>query len=212
MPLVRLDLVVLCVRDERLHVLLGQRKQAPFKGRWGLPGGVLRIDQDPTLEAAAHRVAGERLGLRLPNLSQVVSVGGAQRDPRADWAMTVVYRSLVQPFLPAVPGKRIGALEWRPAGDMASSLELAFDHARLIQLALQAVRQEVEDMRFPPGWLDEPFTLGDLHALSEQVLERRVDKVTFRRRIAAMGVVTELPGQMRQGGAHRPAHLYALVQ
>ena len=93
MPFVRLELVVLSVCDDALQVLLSHRKEAPFKGKWGLPGGVLRIDLDRSLEDGAQRVATERLNRRLPNLEQVAAVGGANRDPRAPWARRVLLAS-----------------------------------------------------------------------------------------------------------------------
>jgi 8-oxo-dGTP diphosphatase len=211
MPMVRLDLVVLAVRDGALHVLLSHRKEAPHKGKWGLPGGVLRIDLDATLEAAAQRVASERLGRTLPNLGQVAAVGGAKRDPRAPWAMSVVFRSLVQADIETTPGKRVKALEWRAVVDVAAAADLAFDHAALVAQAVEAVGREVRELRFPQGWMPEEFTLGELQAMSEAVLGTPLDKVTFRRRIENTKVVQALEGQMRQGGAYRPAQLYNLA-
>ncbi len=103
-------LVLLTVQAGELAVLLSHRKEAPHKGRWGLPGGVLRIDLDESLEACAERVGVERLGLTVPNLQLVTAVGSAKRDPRAPWAMSVVYRSLLGDALPVTPGKRVQAL------------------------------------------------------------------------------------------------------
>lgn len=208
MPFVRVELVVFCVKGERLHVLLSQRQEAPHKDMWGLPGGALRIDVDQSLKTAVQRVAWERLTCSLPNLDQVVAVGGASRDPRAHWAVSVVYRSLVQPGMPAIPGKRIEAVEWRPVDEIATARALAFDHAELIEQAMAAVREEVAGLRFPRGWVHEPFTYGDLMSLSESVLGQRLDKVTFRRRMAALGVATAIDGQFRTGGPFRPAQLY----
>ena len=211
MPFVRLELVVLAVKEGELQVLLSHRKEAPFKGKWGLPGGVLRIDLDASLEEGAQRVAMERLNRNLPNLEQVTAVGGASRDPRAPWAMSVVYRSLVQPGLDVVPGKRVEALEWRNVDELATATDLAFDHAALIAKAVHATRREVRELRIPKGWMPEEFTLGDLQAMSEGVLGAKLDKVTFRRRIDVEGTAIALPGKMRSGNAHRPAQLYALA-
>ena len=210
MPFVRLELVVLAVIEGDLQVLLSRRKDAPFKGKWGLPGGVLRIDLDASLEEGAQRVAIERLNRHLPNLEQVAAVGGASRDPRAPWAMSVVYRSLVQPGLDMVPGKRVEALEWRSMDELATAADLAFDHAALIAKALHATRREVRELRIPKGWMPEEFTLGDLQAMSEAVLGAKLDKVTFRRRIETMAHIQSVEGQMRLGLAHRPAQLYRL--
>ena len=43
---VTVDLVVLTVRDEELQVLLVRRGEEPHLGRWALPGGFLRPDED----------------------------------------------------------------------------------------------------------------------------------------------------------------------
>lgn len=210
MPFVRVDVCALSVRAGALHVQLAHRKEAPYKGRWGLPGGVLRIDLDASLEAAAQRVAQERLGRTLPNLSQVAAVGGAKRDPRVPWAVSIVYRSLVQPDLETTPGKRVEALAWVAVEDIGKRTDLAFDHGSLVAKAVEATRSEIASMHFPAGWLAEPFTLGELQALSEAVLGAPLDKVTFRRRVDANGIAEPLKGQMRAGGAHRPAQLFCL--
>lgn len=209
MPLVRLDLVILAVRGGQLQVLLSHRKEAPYQGKWGLPGGVLRIDLDTTLEAGAQRVATERLGRTLPNLGQVAAVGGAKRDPRAPWAMSVVFRSLVQPELETTPGKRVQALEWRNVEDIAQANDIAFDHAALVEQAVHSVREEVQDFRFATGWVPQEFTLAELQGMSEAVLGVKLDKVTFRRRVDANAVVLRLADKMRHG-AFRPAQLYRL--
>jgi len=200
------------VRDGELHVLLSHRKEAPYKGKWGLPGGVLRIDLDESLEAGAQRVAVERLGRPLPNFGQVGAVGGAKRDPRAPWAMSVVYRSLVPPDIETQPGKRVQSLEWRKVEGAIAACDLAFDHAALVAQALEATRREVGELRFPAGWMPEEFTISELQTMSEVVLGMPLDKVTFRRRIENRQTVRTLEGRMRQGGAHRPAQLYALGQ
>lgn len=208
MPFVRVELVVLCVMEAKPYVLLSQRQEAPNKGEWGLPGGALRIDVDQSLKTAAQRVAWERLTCSLPNLAQLVSVGGVSRDPRAPWALSVVYRSLVRPGVPAVPGKRVDALEWRPVDKVVRAGSLAFDHSELVEQAIEAVREEIAGFRFPKGWVQEPFTYGDLQALSESVLGQRLDKVTFRRRLDALGIAQAIDGQYRSGGPFRPAQLY----
>ena len=211
MPFVRTDLAVLCVRDGVLQVLLGKRQKGTEGGKFGLPGGVLRIDIDANLESAAQRVAIERLGRALPNLEQVCAVGGPKRDPeRSDWALTMVYRSLVQPDLQTAPGKRLDVLDWHVAEDAIISKQLAFDHAELIGQAVRATQAQVADLRIPQGWVPEPFTLPELQAFCEAVLGQRLDKVTFRRRVMANAVVEPIEGEMRIGGAHRPAQVYRL--
>lgn len=207
MPLVRIDLVLLSVKDGNLQVLLSHRKEAPFKEYWGLPGGVLRIDLDISFEHAAQRVAFERIGRQLENLSQVVAVGGAKRDPRAPWAMSVVYRSMVPPDLHTIPGKRVMQLAWYSIDELSQHKRIAFDHEELVNWAVQGLRDEIRDLHFPAGGISQEFTVGELQAYSEAILGESLDKVTFRRRIDVANVLQAIPGRVR-GGAHRPAQLY----
>ena len=52
-PALTVDCVVFGLDDGELKVLLIQRGLEPFKGRWALPGGFVRVEE--TLEQAARR-------------------------------------------------------------------------------------------------------------------------------------------------------------
>jgi ADP-ribose pyrophosphatase YjhB (NUDIX family) len=208
MPFTRLEIAVMTLIDGGLQVLLARRAEAPHAGKWALPGGVLRIDLDRSLETAAQRVMHERLGLELPFLRQLCAVGGPTRDPRAPWALSVVYRALVPAEkLDPSAGKRIEALAWRPVEDAMEDRGLGFDHAALIGQAVKATRDEVDVLELPFGFLPAEFTLGELQVTCEQLLGRRLDKSSFRRRLADRGLLEPVEGAVR-GGAFRPAQLF----
>jgi ADP-ribose pyrophosphatase YjhB (NUDIX family) len=208
MPFTRIELAILSIVDGGLAVLLGKRAGAPHKGKWALPGGVIRIDLDRDLESAAQRVAGERLGVTLPYLRQLQAVGGKSRDSRAPWALSIAYRALL-PFDAIDPkaGKRLEALRWCPVDEAIADAKLAFDHADLIRSAMEATRAEIERLELPFGFLPEAFTLGELQACCEALLGRRLDKSSFRRRLDERGLLEALTGEMRTG-AFRPAQLF----
>lgn len=208
MPFVRIELAVLAVANGVLQVMLGRREEAPHKGQWALPGGVLRIDLDADLDAACTRVALERIGTAIPGATQLCAVGRRARDPRAPWALSVVYRCTTTPAaLPAQPGKRLAELKWMDAQAALQDAALAFDHSRLVGQAVQALQLETRELRFPAGLLPEPFTLSDLQATAEAVLGQRLDKSSFRRRLDAAGCAEPVAGEMRTG-AFRPAQLH----
>ena len=50
---VTVDLAVFTLRAGRLHILLVERGQEPYAGRWALPGGFLAPDE--SAESAARR-------------------------------------------------------------------------------------------------------------------------------------------------------------
>jgi 8-oxo-dGTP diphosphatase len=210
MPFTRVELCVFSLEDGELKVLLAKRASEPHEGRWALPGGVLRIDLDDGLEAACQRVAQERLGTRLAGVQLQAALGGPRRDPRAPWALSLIYRTAVQADQIAVaPGKRVSELRWAAASQAAADRRLAFDHAKIIEQAIATLRSGVSNLHFAPGLLPESFTLGELQAASEAVLGHALDKSSFRRRVDAAGVVQLIEGEMRTG-AFRPAQLYAL--
>lgn len=212
MPLVRVDVACLSVADGLLKALLAKRAQEPYKQCWGLPGGVLRIDLDESLESTARRVAHERMKLELGRLDQVVSVGGANRDPRAPWAMTVVYRCFVGEDITPETGKRVDAFQWLTLDEISQASSkglMAFDHDDLISQAVAGLRSDVQAMRFSNSWFIEPFTVPELQSFCESVLGEPLDKVTFRRRLDVHQVLVPLSGQMRTG-PFRPAQLYVL--
>jgi 8-oxo-dGTP diphosphatase len=211
MPFTRLEIAVLGIVDGALSVLLARRAEAPFAGRWALPGGVLRIDQDSSLESGVQRVARERLGTELPFLRQLCAVGGPGRDPeRAPWMLSIVYRALVDASsLDMAAGKRIEALNWRPVQAALGDPKLAFDHADLVGRAVRATQDEVKELNLPAGFIPALFTLGELQSICEHLLGDRLDKSSFRRRLADRDLVEPVEGAMR-GGANRPAQLYRL--
>lgn len=208
MPFTRIELAVLSIVEGNLAVLLGKREQAPHKGKWALPGGVLRIDLDADLNKGAQRVAGERLGVELPFLRLLTAVGSKSRDPRAPWALAIVYRALVpiDAFDPKA-GKRLEELRWVPADEAATDTRLAFDHSELVRGAAAATRAEIERLNLPFGFLPEKFTLGELQTLCEAMLGRRLDKSSFRRRLDEHRLLQPVSGELRTG-AFRPAQLY----
>ena len=208
MPLTRVELVVMSIVEDRLAVLLGKRAGTPHKGKWALPGGVVRIDLDKDLEAAAQRVSGERLGVRLPYLRQLLAVGSKVRDSRAPWALSIVYRALIPvEAIDPQAGKRLEALKWCPIDEAMADTKLAYDHADLIRCAAEATRAEIECLDLPFGYLSDAFTLGELQTCCEALLGRRLDKSSFRRRLDERGLLEALPGEMRTG-AFRPAQLF----
>jgi ADP-ribose pyrophosphatase YjhB (NUDIX family) len=210
MPFTRVEVAVLRLVQERLCVLLIKREDAPYKGRWALPGGVIRIDLDRDLEEAAQRIANERLGVQLPFLRQMGAVGSRSRDPRGKWSVAVIYRALVViGQIHLVAGKRIKDLAWVPATDLASHTPLAFDHLELVDQALEQTHRQIDNLDFPAGYLPEKFTLSELQKLCEQLRGARIDKSSFRRKLRERDLVEPVEGEF-EGGANRPAAIYRL--
>jgi 8-oxo-dGTP diphosphatase len=85
---------------------------------------------------------------------------------------------------------------------------LAFDHADLLERALEHLRRRLHEApAFCYELLPEQFTLSELQALTESILGKPLDRRNFRRKIKELDLLTEAGG-IRQQGHHRPAVLY----
>ncbi len=141
-PAVTVDAVVFGKDGGELKVLLIQRKSAPFRGRWAIPGGFLEMNE--SLDEAALRELEEETGLSGLEFEQVGAFGDPKRDPR-ERVISVAYVAVVK-----LAGLNVRAAddakkaEWFPVGDLPA---LAFDHAKIIEAALKRVRSRARRRR-----------------------------------------------------------------
>ena len=196
------DCVVFGLDDQDLKVLLIQRGLPPFEGKWALPGGFVRVTE--TLEDAARRELEEETGLSQVFLEQLYTFGDVERDPR-ERVVSVAYYALVtlsDHDVHAATDARDAA--WFGVHDVPS---LAFDHAGILQMALERLRGKLRYQPIGFELLPKKFTLSQLQHLYELVLERELDKRNFRKRVLAMDLLIETD-EVQQDVAHRAARLY----
>ena len=196
------DCVVFGFDEAELKVLLVQRSLAPFKGKWALPGGFVRVDE--ALDAAARRELLEETGLRNVFLEQLYTFGSVERDPR-ERVVSVAYYALVKLAEHMATGATDASdAQWFPA---ASAPVLAFDHSEILAVALTRLQGKVRYEPIGFELLPKKFTLTQLQHLYEVVLQTELDKRNFRKKILSMELLIPLDEQLRTG-AHRPAQLF----
>ena len=66
--------------EKKMSVLLVKRDNYPYKGKWCLPGGFVRIDEE--LDDAPKRILKDETGVEHIYLEQLYTFGGVKRDPR----------------------------------------------------------------------------------------------------------------------------------
>ena len=85
--------------------------------------------------------------------------------------------------------------------------ELAFDHGKMLEVALQRVRTKLEYTTIGFQLVGQTFTLRELQSTYEIILDRELDKRNFRRRLKLLELVDAV-GEKRTDGPGRPAELY----
>ena len=203
-PSVTVDCVVfgLDLDAEDLKILLIQRSGRPFAGMWALPGGF--VDMDETLDQAAKRELQEETGISRLYLEQLYTFGDPGRDPR-DRVITVAYYALVKLTDHTIKADTDASdVAWFGVSDLP---RLAFDHAKIVATALVRLKGKVRYQPIGFELLPAKFTLSQLQRLYEVVLERRLDKRNFRKKILGMGLLVET-SEIQKDVAHRAARLY----
>jgi 8-oxo-dGTP diphosphatase len=201
-PAVTVDLVIFTVNDDMLKVMLVKRAEGPFADGWSLPGGFLKVNE--SLEDAALRVLKEKAGVENVYVEQLYTFGDPERDPRAR-VITVTYFALI-PWKDLVqsPSSKVSDLMWSPVNHLPM---LAFDHREIVEYAVRRLRAKASYSNIVYGLMPRQFRLSELQRMYEIIINDKLDKRNFRKRMLATGLLQET-GRKELAGAHRPAMLY----
>jgi 8-oxo-dGTP diphosphatase len=124
------DVVALVTGTRTPRILLVQRANPPFAGRWALPGGF--VEEGERVIDAARRELGEETGLQAGAMELLGVYDTPGRDPRG-WTVSVVYLARLHRACSVTGGDDASEARWFPVDGLP---ELAFDHAVIVADAL----------------------------------------------------------------------------
>jgi len=202
--LLTVDIVIFTIRDNELKVLLIKRKYPPYKGTWAIPGGFVENKED--LEAAARRELQEETNVKDVYLEQLYSFGEPKRDPRGR-VVTVAYFALIDSKSVKLKAETdVSDAQWFSAYDLPS---VGFDHDVILDYAMKRLRYKLEYTTIGFELLSKKFTLNDVQNLYEVILNKKLDKRNFRKKLLSLKILNALK-ETQMKGVHRPAQLYTL--
>jgi len=203
---IAVDVVLLTIQAGTLKVLLIKRERAPYRGAWALPGGV--VGRDESVDAAALRELHDETNIDNIYLEQLYTFGEPTRDPRGR-VITVAYYALVnwQQFQ-LKTRQRTTEADWFPVRRLPP---LAFDHQRIVDYALERLRNKINYTTVGFQLLARQFTLTELQGSYEVILSRRLDKRNFRRKMLQLGILKGTR-EFKANGRQRPARLYTFTE
>jgi ADP-ribose pyrophosphatase YjhB (NUDIX family) len=207
--LLTVDLVILTLRDARLHVLLVQRGVEPYAGSMALPGGFLRDEAEP-IRAAACRELCEETGLDAGtlHLEQFGVYGEPGRDPRGR-VVSVAYLAIMPRLPDPVAGTDAADARWMRVDDvLAPRLGLAFDHQRIVADGVERARRKLEHSALAAAFCGPIFTISELQQVYEAVWGTRLDPRNFYRKVQGTRDFVVPAGVPKRVSAGRPARLF----
>lgn len=199
-----IDVAMLTLKNDKLHVVLLKRDNEPFAGTMALPGGRILVNEDIDARAAALRVLKTKTGIESPYLEQLETFAGATRDPRR-WSISIAYYALVP--LEIIDSVNHPDVKLYEVDRLRS---LPFDHNQIVEKAVARLRSKSQYSSLPCHLVGEQFTLPQLQKVYEALMGAPLNKVSFRRKITEMDMLTEVKGKMEEGTAHRPGQYYKL--
>jgi ADP-ribose pyrophosphatase YjhB (NUDIX family) len=204
-PRVAVDAVLFTIAEGALKALLVKIKKGPFAERWAFPGGLVQVGE--SLDDAARRELYEKTGVQDLYLEQLYSFGDAQRDPTAHTVAVAYFALVPDPGHSLQSGDKYADIGWFPVRKLP---QLAYDHNAIAAYALQRLQAKLGYTNIVYSLLPREFTLAEIQEIYEVILDRKLDRRNFRRKILALGLLRPLPKTRR--GAHRPATLYTFTR
>lgn len=196
-PSVTTDCVIFGFDSNGLSVLLVERGIEPFKGCWAFPGGFMKMDEDA--ETGARRELQEETGLEAEYIEQFGTFTDVNRDPRGR-VVTIAYYALVKKS--EVKGADDAAqARWFPIDSIPP---LAFDHDRILRVALKTLREKIHFKPIGFELLPEVFTMPQLQDLYESILDVKFDRRNFANKMHKLGILIEVNDGMVRKGPRNP--------
>ena len=199
-----IDCVIFGFEAGELKILLIERNEEPYKDWYALPG--LLVNQDESIDDAAERSLYELTGLRDLHMEQFHTFGEVHRHPSGR-IITVAYYALIR-----IAGQR----EVRPITQFARKAfwhsvndlpKLAFDHTEIFHTGFNKIRRRLSYQPIAFELLPEKFTLTQLQGCYEAILNKKLDKRNFRKKMLSYGFLKEL-SEKQKGVSYRAAKLY----
>lgn len=226
-PALTTDAVVFGFDKERgsLQVLLIKRGKAKpgeipaFEGYWALPGGFVKQDE-PTdecvrrelYEESAMKIFNHDEGILPEFMEQLGTYSARGRDPR-EFVVTVAYYALVKKDQYVIRGGDDAVEAQWFSVDELPHLKLAFDHAQIIQDAIERLREKIHFKPIGFNLLDKEFTMPQLQSIYIAILNPPEndsairDRRNFPKKMLKLGYIRET-GKKLTGNPHRSPKLY----
>ena len=222
LPHVSIDCAIFGYHEHQLKILLIKWKKVDG---WCLPGGfILRSE---TLTQAANRIVKERTSLDGLFLQQFHTFGDPGRSktkqiddkkltemlgfkmPGNNWLMdhtvSIGYYALTE-YSKVYPRPDFFSEECR-WWDIDDIPDLLFDHNQMVKQALRAMRLQIYHQPIGYNLLPAKFTLPEIHALYETILDKKSDRRNFSKKLVMLGLIKKL-NEQKNIGPHRAPFLY----
>lgn len=211
MPGISIDCAVFAFQNGNLNILLTKVKDQDL---WGLPGGYIKKEE--TVTDAASRILKDRTGAQNIYLQQFRVFGDLNRSEdffsEYDDSLWHKQRFVSIGFYALVDYSQVqlkiddvsNACEWVRIDALPSFM---MDHQDIFDHALITLRKQLNYKPIGYNLLPDNFTMPELQKLYEIILNKKLNRGNFYRKMTGYDILEKLEEQ-RKGGAHKSPNLY----
>ena len=169
----------------KLKILLVKRKNNPYQGHWALTGGALYNDED--LEDGLNREIYEKAGLEHIEVKLANVFGKKNRSPVMRM-VAVTYIGIIDASKVEIAKSTLKTsnAEWFSIDEVP---HLAYDHNEIITDAIKKLKEEILKTDLLKVFFPNGFTLPELQKVYESILEKKLDRRNFRKKILNMDMI-----------------------
>ncbi len=188
--------------SQSVQVLTLECDMQPYQGLLSLVGDLVNEGED--IDAAASRIVRERANISDVFLHQVHTFGAVHRHPKGR-VISIAYYAFVQLEDVKSSNKNPHHPHWEPLSELKNT-SLAFDHSEILWHSVKHIQSHILDV--PVEYmLRESFTLSELQSLYEAILQKKLDKRNFRKKVFKLDLIKKTK-ETQRNVPHRPAQLY----
>lgn len=200
---VAVDIVLFGYENSQLFVLLIKQKYGKYKDNWSLPGGFVKNSEG--LKHAALRELKEESGVIVQDLEQLYTFGDNTKRDHRYHVISVAYFGTVKPSAMNLKASTDATdAKWFPINEVSS---LPYDHNSILKAAYSRLKVKLNYQPIGFNLLNQKFPFSDLENLYMTILQKKIDRRNFRKKILGFNFLEETDEIMKKGSG-RPALLY----
>lgn len=229
-PGISLDCVVFGYSDGILKVLLLKHLNIDA---WALPGGFLPANME--MQDAVDQVLQDRTGLQDVFLTQYHTFSSLNRGWNVNKQSALAIQQLQSmwpdqhkqklkawfdqrfistAFLALIQANKASlsrdflseCCQWMPISELP---DLVLDHKVMIEMALEYLKVRINYLPIGKSLLPDKFTMTDLQTLYESILQKKLDRGNFQRKMLKLGIF-ERQEKLMTGAANKAPFLYSI--
>lgn len=222
LPSVSVDCVIFGFYEDQLKVLLLEFKNTKA---YALPGGF--VFKNESTDEAANRILWERTGVKDIYLEQFHTFGEAYRGNWDVHKATMASHGfelgsdhwLLQRFITIGYYALVDFSKVKPTPDIFSDMgywydiheipTLILDHNQIIEKALETLQLMLDYKLVGFNLLPETFTMNELQSLYETVLDKKLLRANFQRKMLSLEILERVEKKF-SGKAHKPPYVYRI--